>query len=274
MQMEKKIVVLSDGLKLEYAERGENTGVPVILLHGVTDSWRSFELVLPHLPESIHAFALSQRGHGNSDRPETGYRTREMAADVARFMDAVGVSSAVVVGHSMGSTHAMRFAIDFPDRVLGIMLVAAFCSYDDNPDVHAFWESGVSTLEDPVDPAFVREFQESTLAQPIPDWYLDAVVKESLNLPARTWKALFEGFLENDFSGELERISAPTLICWGDKDTFCRKRDQDKLLASIAGSQLVVYEGAGHALHWEEPVRFAGEVSEFAHSVSKAKPKA
>ena len=58
----KKFVSLSTGVRIEYVEQGKADGVPVIFLHGVTDSWRSFERVLPLRPPNIHAFALSQRG--------------------------------------------------------------------------------------------------------------------------------------------------------------------------------------------------------------------
>ena len=74
----KKLVSLSTGVRIEYVEQGnaEADGVPVIFLHGVTDSWRSFERVLPLLPPSIHAFALSQRGHGDSSRPGPAIASR------------------------------------------------------------------------------------------------------------------------------------------------------------------------------------------------------
>ncbi len=111
-------------VKLPYVEQGDPSGVPMILLHGYTDSWRSFEPVLPHLPESIHAFALTQRDNGDADRPATGYRTPDFAADVAAFTDALGLGPAVVVGSSMGSTNTQRFAIDYPERVLASCLLA------------------------------------------------------------------------------------------------------------------------------------------------------
>ena len=70
---------------MEYVEQGTTDGVPAIFLHGVTDSWRSFERVLRLLPPSIHAFALSQRGHGDTSRPTSGYRFAEMSADPEQF---------------------------------------------------------------------------------------------------------------------------------------------------------------------------------------------
>ncbi len=258
-----KPVELPGRVKLQYVEQGDPSSVPVLLLHGITDSWRSFEGVLPYLPESIHAFALSQRGHGDADRPAAGYGPQDFAADLAAFMDALDLRQAVIAGHSMGSTVAQRFALDYPERTLGLVLMGSFFTYRGNPGVVEFWDYGVSQLTDPIDPNFAREFQESTLAQPVPPTFLETVVWESLKVPARVWRAAFEGLLENDFSGELAEIKAPTLIVWGDQDVFAPRRDQDALAAAIAGSRLVVYPGAGHALHWEEPDRFAADLLAF-----------
>jgi hypothetical protein len=135
----------------------------------------------------------------------------------------------------MGSTNAQRFAINHPERIRGLVLAGSFASYRGNPAVVEFWESAVSRLTDPIDPAFVRQFQESTLARPMPPAFLDMVVQESLKVPARVWRAAFEGFLEDDVAGALGRIQAPTLIVWGTRDSLCRRADQDDLLAAIAG---------------------------------------
>jgi pimeloyl-ACP methyl ester carboxylesterase len=261
-----KSVSLPTGVTLPYVEQGDPSGMPVILLHGVTDSWRSFEPVLPHLPPSIHAFALSQRGHGDADRPLTGYGFRDFAADVAAFLDMLHLDTAVLVGHSMGSRVAQRFALDYPERVLGLVLVGSFARLHDNPSVREFWDTVVSTLTDPIDPYLVHEFQHSTLAQPVPAEFFETVVNESLKVPARVWQATFTTFLQEDWSGELEKITAPTLIVWGDQDTFCLRSDQDLLITAIADSRLLVYPGAGHDPHWEEPARFAADLAAFSQS--------
>src|SRR5689334_24781195 len=95
-------VSLPTGVTLEYVEQGSPSGLPVLFAQGLSDSLRSYEPVLPHLLPSIRAIAVSQRGHGDSTRPETGYRVRDFAADLAAFLDAIGVERAVAVGHSMG----------------------------------------------------------------------------------------------------------------------------------------------------------------------------
>ena len=263
-------VELPSGVRLQYAEQGDPAGVPVLMLHGVTDSWRSFTPVLPHLPASIHAFALSQRGHGDSDCPAAGYRTREFAADLAAFTGVLGLEPAVIVGHSMGSTNAMRFAIDHPERTRGLVLVGSFASYRSNAALVEFWQSAVAPLEDPIDAAFAREFQESTLGRPVPPAFLDMVVRESLKVPARVWRGAFAGFFEDDFAAELGEIAAPTVAFWGDRDALAPRADQDALVAGIRGARLVVYEGTGHALHWEEPERFAADLTAFVTALADA----
>jgi pimeloyl-ACP methyl ester carboxylesterase len=96
-------VRLSTGVRLRYLEQGDPAGRPVILLHGLTDSWFSFSRVLPGISKAHRVYALDLRGHGDSDRPAAGYAPREMAADVIAFMDALGLRRATLVGHSMGS---------------------------------------------------------------------------------------------------------------------------------------------------------------------------
>jgi non-heme chloroperoxidase len=260
-------VELPNGVELPYVELGDPRGVPVLFLHGYTDSWVSFERFLPHLPGSIHAFALSQRGHGDATRPLTGYHPSDLAADLAAFMDIINLGTAVIAGHSMGSYVAQRFAIDYPERTRALVLMGSFTNMRGNRPVAELWDS-VSKLTDPIDPGFVREFQLGTLAQPVPRAFLDTVVGESLKLPARVWRAALKGLMEADFSRDLGRIKAPTLIVWGDQDALFLRSDQEALAAAITGSKLVVYPGAGHAFHWEDPRRFAADLAAFTESLA------
>jgi non-heme chloroperoxidase len=270
----KKFVTLQSGIRLEYVERGLPRGIPVVLLHGVTDSWRSFETVLPHLPSTLRVFALSLRGHGESTRPEGGYGYTDFAADVAGFMDAIGLSSAILVGHSMGSLVAQRFAVDHPERVSGLVLLGAFPTLYGDAEIAGFYESAVAPLTDPIDPDFARAWQLGTLARDIAPDYLDAVVDETLKVPARVWRAAFEGFLRTpDFTAELVGVAVPTLLLWGDRDTYASHAAQQRLLQAMPGAQLLVHHGAGHALHWEDPRRVARELTEFIYDRTATSPQ-
>jgi non-heme chloroperoxidase len=262
-----KFIELSNGVKLSYVEQGDPRGVPVLLLHGLTDSWRSFELVLPHLPGAIHVFALSLRGHGDASRPVGGYQPQDFAADVAAFIEALGLGPVVIIGHSMGSIVAQRFVLDYPEYTLGLALIGSCPTFCGNPALLELWDVAVAELEDPIDSGFVREFQESTLAQPAPLAFIDIVVWESLKVPARVWRAALQGLLEIDFSTELREIEGPSLIIWGDQDGMTSRAQQEALLLAIENSRLIVYPGAGHALHWEEPARFAADLVAFINNL-------
>jgi pimeloyl-ACP methyl ester carboxylesterase len=72
-----------------------------------------------------------------------------------------------------------------------------------------------------------------------------------------------EGLLKDDSSEELDKITAPTLIIWGDKDAVIPRNDQETMIKRITDSRLVVYPGAGHALYWEEPAHFATDIKAF-----------
>ncbi|MFW5972845.1 MAG: alpha/beta fold hydrolase [Bacteroidota bacterium] len=267
MTLEKKSIPLDTGVEIRYVEQGDASGTSVIFLHGVSDSWHSFEMVLPHLPPSIRAFALSQRGHGDSSRPESAYCADDFAADVAAFMDAVGIRAGVIVGHSMGSAVARRFAIAYTDRTLGLVIVSSFATPRNSPVVHELW-GVVSEMSDPVDPAFVSEFQESTLTRPVPRDFFETIVQESLKVPAHVWKGVIGNDVKEDYLANVEEIAAPTLIMWGDQDEHCPRTDQETLVDSIPNARLVVYPDAGHGLHWEYPERFASDIAGFVNAVA------
>jgi pimeloyl-ACP methyl ester carboxylesterase len=136
--------------------------------------------------------------------------------------------------------------------------------WHEQPDVAALIEHVLSmSPSEPVDPQFARDFQQSTLAQPVPPGWLEMAVAESLKLPARTWQAVCaQGIQEANLTGLLGRIRARTLLLCGELDTLARD-GQQALLEGIEDAQLKWYAGTGHALHWEEPVKFADDVAGF-----------
>lgn len=255
-------VTLPGGLTLEYAETGHGQGQVVIFLHGYTDSWFSWSRVLPLLPARYHAYAITQRGHGDSDKPAGGYAMTDFSEDVIAFMDHFGIQRAAIVGHSMGSVIAQRLTIDHPDRVSRLVLVGAGADPDQNPVLLDFADF-VDTLTDPIDPAFVYDFQASTVFSSVPAEFLDTVVEESLKVPARVWREALRGLVEENTLGELGEITAPTLILWGDKDDIFPFPDQIELESGIARSTLLVYQDTGHGLQWERPERFTADLIRF-----------
>jgi non-heme chloroperoxidase len=254
---------LSTGVRLHYAERGDRAGEAIIFLHGYSDSWFSYSRVLPLLSPEYHAFALTQRGHGDSDKPDCCYTPEDFAADVDAFMDAVGVEEATLVGASTGALFAQRVALSYPRRVSRLVLVGA--QTPANEAIMGLREE-VRALEDPVPPEFVREFQESTIYQPVPQEFLDTVVSESLKLPARVWRDYMEQAalsIDHDYVLPLREIEVPTLILWGKQDPLFPREEQERLAEAIPGATLKVYPETGHAVHWDRPEWVVRDLEEF-----------
>jgi len=258
-----KSVRLPNQVELPYVEQGDPSGVPMLLLHAVADSWHTFEPLLACMPDCIHAFAPTQRGHGDASRPKASYRISDFKADLVAFMDAIHLEAAVIVGGSSGGFVARRLAIDHPDRTLGLMLLGSPASLHDKPSVQELWESTISKMNDPIDPDFVRELAASIIARPIPQEFFETIVRENMKVPAFVWRATFEGIMKDDSFGELYKIKAPTLIIWGNQDKIIPRSDQEALATAIPGSRLVVYPDAGHAFYWEEPDRVASDLVAF-----------
>lgn len=126
----------------------------------------------------------------------------------------------------------------------------------------------VDQMQDPIDTAFAREFQVSTIAKPIDPQYFDVLVSETMKVKAHVWKGVLDGLTNSaNFRAALHDAKKPALIIWGDKDSYTPRSDQDFFVTAIEGSQLVVYTGTGHCPHWEEPVRFAKDITSFINSI-------
>jgi pimeloyl-ACP methyl ester carboxylesterase len=255
-------VRLKTGVRVHYVEQGDPNGPPVILLHGYSDSWISYTRVLPLIDKKYHVYIPDQRGHGESDRPATGYTFPHFASDVIAFMDAKGLKKATLVGHSMGSFVAQHVATMAPERVEKLVLVGSAPAVS-NGEVSQL-QVDVNALTDPVPAKFAREFQYSVVTRPVPDEFMDRVINESLKLPARVWRDTMTGMLAADSTVDLSRIKAPTLIIWGDRESvFPKRSDQEVLRKAIRKSTLKVYQGTGHCPNWEEPARFVRDLEEF-----------
>ena len=172
---------LASGGSLTYTPTGPASATPVLLLHAWAESRRSFDRLLPLLPATVRAIAVDQRGHGDAEKPSTGYSLEELAVDVEAFMDAVGIPVAVLVGSSSGGYVAQQVAIRCPNRVAGLVLVGSPRTLQARP---AFADE-VDRLTDPVDPAWVREsLTWFARCHPVPQWYIDDRVRDGVRIPA------------------------------------------------------------------------------------------
>jgi pimeloyl-ACP methyl ester carboxylesterase len=220
-----------------------------------------FSRVLTLLPRQLHAFVLDQRGFGDSEGPDGGYRIDDFAADVVAFLDAVSIERATIVGHSFGSFVARQVAITYPERVARMVLIDTGVSAA-TPVVREV-QAALLDLQDPVPLEFARDFQASTAYAPLPELFFERIVAESVKLPARLWREVLDELLAYDDAGKLSRIRAPTLLMWGEHDALFPRDDQDRLVTAIQGAKLWIYQETGHCPNWECPERVAADLQAF-----------
>ncbi len=258
-----KQVNLDTGVKLRYVVDGPRDGIPIVFLHGITDSSHSWSSTTPFLSDEYRTYALDQRGHGDSEKPLYGYSMAQFAEDAVAFMDKLGIEQAVIVGHSMGSVIAHQIASVYPERVSHLVLVGSAPTSVKNELITFLWDEiiGLPDFQDPIDPDFIRDLQ--TGPNPVDPVFFEKVLEESAKLPARVWKAAFRGLLTDDHTDFLDDVSAPTLIIWGTLDPIFLLADQQALQAALPGAVFGPYEDAGHNTQWEQPQQVADDIREF-----------
>ncbi len=117
--------VQNENVRLHYLKQGDQTGrTPMVLLPGLTANAQSFNgLIAAGLANDRTVYALDFRGRGLSDKPATGYTMPDYVSDVIALMDAVGLESAIIVGHSFGALVGMILAAQQPQRVEKFVII-------------------------------------------------------------------------------------------------------------------------------------------------------
>jgi esterase len=116
--------VTRDGTELIYWT-WPGAGAPTLLLHGIGNYGRYWDLFAEAIGGRLQLVAPDARGHGESGRPVAGYAPADFAADALTVLDRVGITRAVVVGHSMGGLHSIHLAARAPERVRALVIVDA-----------------------------------------------------------------------------------------------------------------------------------------------------
>lgn len=111
-----------NGLSFHYRDWG-GTGQPLVLLHGLASNAHIWDLVAPALTDRFSVTALDQRGHGESAKPDDGYDFDSVCGDLAAFLDHLGASQPIIMGHSWGANVALELGASRPDVVAGLVFV-------------------------------------------------------------------------------------------------------------------------------------------------------
>lgn len=255
-----------DGGRLHVLELGtQHAGVPIVLLHGASGNLHDMRLALGERLARNHRVILIDRpGHGWSARlgGDDDASPPRQAALIARTLDALGIKRAIVIGHSFAGAIVTAFALGFPDRVAGLVLLA--------PVTHP-WPGGIAwfyslsatpvvgplfarTVVLPVAFPFLQVFARTVFApQPMPEDYVRRSALALLLRPsaflanARDVAQLKESVTRQ--SPRYAEITAPTVIVTGDRDTIVSPDIHSRALAAtLPHAKLIVLPGVGHAV--------------------------
>jgi pimeloyl-ACP methyl ester carboxylesterase len=268
------------GHRVSYRTAGR--GPVLLLMHGVTDSSQTWAPVTPWLSRHFTLVAPDLLGHGDSATPRGDYSLGAHATGVRDLLTALGHSRVTIVGHSLGGGIAMQFAYQFPERCERLVLVS---SGGLGREVHLLLRAAALPGADYVLP-FLASRQVLRLGRGVgavlgrvrlrPGGDVDALARGIASLDnagsrqafLHTIRAVIEPTGQRVHAGDRLYLAAalPTLIVWGERDSIIPLRHGREAHAAMPGSRFVVFEGAGHMPHADDPERFAEILIDFCAS--------
>jgi len=264
-----------DEFTLAYEEAGR--GLPVLLIHGYPLDRSLWQPQMEALAGQARLITPDLRGHGGStspswEAPESHPHSMELlAADLAAFLDAVGVTHPVVVcGLSMGGYVGLAFQRLYPQRLAGLVLAATRAA-PDSPEGKAgrvkaaelARHSGTAAV---VEGLLPRMFATATYAQQ--PAMVESARQMMLATPADTVIADLLGMRDRpDSTPGLGRIACPTLVIHGSGDQIIPASEAEGVAKAIPGARFTLLEGAGHLLNLEQPQAFNQALSEFIRKI-------
>jgi len=246
--------VIAQDLATEYADSGR--GPVMLMLHGWKDSSRTFDQLVPQLESNWRLIRLDLPGFGGSEVPKTPWHLEEYARFVQAFCQKTAITPEVLVGHSLGGRVILKAVSENllkPEKI--ILIASAGIAKSDsarNKAYKAVAKTGKAvTLVPPL--SFFRHKLRRKLYEKAGSDYLDA----------GPLSETFLNIIGEDLQQNASRITAPTLLIWGDHDDQTPAADALTLNRLMKGSRLEFIPGSGHFVHHEQPGAVDNLILEF-----------
>jgi pimeloyl-ACP methyl ester carboxylesterase len=267
----------SDGVALHYDEAG--SGPPILLIPGWSQTAAQFGAQLEGLQDRYRLIALDHRGHGESEKPEHGYRIARLAKDVRDVLEALDLDEVTLLGHSMGCSVIWSYLDTFgPERVSRLVLVDQMPCIMANPvwaeeerlaagpilDHESLYPT-INGLASQGGAEVTRQFVGGMFTDAYDRARVDWAIEQNLKLPRRHAATLLYNHATQDWRDVIRRIELPTLVIGGRK-SLIDWRSQVWIQSVIAGSKLEIFEedeGGNHFMFMENPTKFNRLVAEF-----------
>ncbi|MFT3998591.1 MAG: alpha/beta hydrolase [Rhizobium sp.] len=260
----KSRIRLPDGRMSAFIDNG-GAGPTLLLLHGYSDSSRSFSLIEPYL-EDYRLIMPDLAGHGHSDA-RTELAVRDFADDVEALIAELGTEPLAVVGHSLGAMTAIELASRRPRSLKALVTVSGTLrpGFPADGDI----SRRILALSDPIEPSnpFFAFWHASP--QQVDRNFLTYLGREAATIPASVWHEVLSGFHDLDLGEAAAEIAVPVLCLAGDKDELFDAGHRRRLSAALPAARSIVMHGFGHNPHWEDPLRVASNIVGFLRDVAQ-----
>lgn len=248
-------VRVNDGAELAFEERG--AGAPALLfVHGWQADHTVWNALIDALGSHAHALALDARGSGASQAAPGPYRLERFAEDCRGLIATRDLGPTVLVGHSMGATTALRFAVDYPDLTRALVLIAPVPAsgggYSSKGEAYLRSTAG--------DPAAARDWLARTFAQPPGDDQLELLCTAAAKTPREVALESFESWAHANFAEATRKVEAPALVIAPEHDARGTREEVADLLPN---ARYVELPGCAHYAILERPQAIADYIREF-----------
>ncbi len=260
--------VTIDGMQVHLRDEGpRDDATPIVMLHGTASSLYTWQGWADRLKATHRVIRFDRPGFGlTGPNPNNDYSMRYYATFLQRLLDRLGVKKAIIVGNSSGGRMAWEFAVAYPDRVSKLVLLAP-AGYPRSTPLPmglriAMSPTASPLLEHILPKSQVRKGLEGTYGDPAKVTNEEVDRNYEITLRAGNRKALGETLRQAqnvDDSAAIKRVTAPTLILWGTRDTVIPPTpDAAEFHRDIVSSTLVMLPGVGHVAQEEDPAKTEG----------------
>jgi esterase len=239
-------------------------GPPVVLLHGLFGAARNFGATQRAIAPRFRVISLDMRNHGDSPHA-SDMRYPTLAADVRETLQALGIATAAIIGHSMGGKAAMAMALRWPQMV-GRLLVSDIAPVAYEHGNTAF-TSAMRLV--PLTPGLTRREADAALAEAVPDQALRAFLLQNLRLGAQPgWRIGLDEIAAAvpDLEGWTELpglYPGPSLFVTGANSTYVLPEHRPAIRTRFPAARFVAIKNAGHWVHADNPAGFLSVVEAF-----------
>jgi pimeloyl-ACP methyl ester carboxylesterase len=259
-----------NGINIDY--KVEGNGDPLVLIMGFTGTRLAWIFQRPAFRKYFKVITFDNRGAGRSDRPDGPYSMKMMMDDTVGLMDHLGIEKAHILGISMGGMIAQEIAINYPERVMKLVLGCTF-AYRNGDSGHSSEYMKYLGLHDESPDDELRNVDMRRLLGTVFSLGFNSGPFRMFIYPlskvyARLHeiggvRAQFEAILGHHTLDRLHMIKAPTLVISGTEDRLMKSESSEVLASRIPNARLVKIEGGSHAVFIGKRGRFNREVLDF-----------